>query len=226
MTAIRLGSKAKKENAMAPPPLFGYFTGNIRRPQSVRKWVLENVPCFAGPVPDEWTKRIYSELRKDGVNTDVISVGLALARQDGYVFNDYHISLHDYTPRPVPLSTPPPSMQEAAPPTIEDLKQQAAIIDSKYEFARANHNIAQMESLANILLDLLKGYLQTRRDKDKFDQVREEILLNARNIAPIIRRVEREGPSPPPGGGRLRQVSLHEYILEDAGEDAEREDAE
>ena len=210
---------------MAPPPVFGHFIGDIRRPQGVRNWVLENVPCFAGPVPDELTKRIYTELQKDGVNTDVISVGLALARKDGYVFNDYHVSLTDYTPRPMPLS-PVPSMRARHPETIEDIKQTVSIIDSKYETARLNHNIAQMESLANVLLELLKGYLQTRRDKDKIDQVREEILLNARNIAPIIRRVEREPPTPPPGGGRLRQVSLHEYIIEDAEGDAEKEDAE
>ena len=210
---------------MAPPVFFGSINGDLRNPQSVRNWVLKNVPCFTGPVPREWTTRIYTELRKYGVNTDVISVGLALAIRDGYVFYDDHISLYDYKPRPV-SSPPPPSMSAAAPATIDDIKRQAAIIDGKYEIARLNHNTAQMESLANMLLELLRGYLKTRQDKDKMDQVREEILRNAGNIAPIIRRVERDGPAPGPGGRTPRRVGLHEYILEDAEEDAEREDAE
>jgi hypothetical protein len=211
---------------MAPPAFFSSIKGDLRNAQSVRNWVRENVPCFTGPVPAEWTTAIYTALRKYGVSTDVIAVGLALAQQDNYIFYDDRISLHDYKPRP-PNSLPPPqSMSATAPPTIDDIKRQAAIIDGKYETARLNHNTAQMESLANMLLELLRGYLKTRQDKDKMDQVREEILRNARNIAPIIRRVERDGPAPGPGGRTPRRMGLHEYILEDAEEDAEGEDAE
>ena len=209
---------------MAPPVFFGTIKGNLRDPQSVRNWVNENVPCFSGVVPPDWTQAVYSELRRSGANTDVISVGLALAQQDGYVFYDDHHSLHDYTPRPV-SSPEPPAMSAAAPMTLDDAKRSAAIIDGKYEAARLNHNTAQMEALAQMLLDLLRGYLRVRQDKDKMEQVREEILQNARTVAPIIRRVEREGPAPGPDGQTARRVGLHEYILEDA-EEAEAEEAE
>ena len=214
---------------MAPPAFLGFgsgFDGDPRNPQSVRNWVLKNVPCFAGPVPIEWTTSIYTELRKYGVTTDTISVGLALARQDGYVFHDGYINAYNYALRPLSSSPPPPTMSAAPPQTINDIKRQAEIIDSKYEIARLNHNTAQMETLASMLLDLLRGYLKTRQDKDRMDQVREEILRNAGNIAPIIRRVERDGPAPGPGGRTVRRVGLHEYVLEDAEESAEREEAD
>jgi len=219
-------TKAEKENAIAPPAFFGSSSidGDLRNPQSVRNWVLKNVPCFAGPVPREWTTSIYAELRKYGVKTDTISVGLALAKQDGYVFYDGYINPYDYDLRPS-SSPPPPTMSAAPPATINDIKRQAVIIDGKYEIARINHNTAQMETLANMLLELLRGYLKTRQDKDRMDQVREEILQNARNIAPIIRRVERDGPAPGPGGRTVRRVGLHEYVLEDA-EESEGEEAD
>jgi hypothetical protein len=116
-------------------------------------------------------------------------------------------------------------MSANEPMTLEDVKRQAAYIDSRYEAARAAGNTADMEALAKILWELLKAWLKTRRGKDELDQVREEILRSARNIAPIIRRVERQGPAPGPAGRTPRRVGLHEYVLEDA-EDAKEGEAE
>jgi hypothetical protein len=72
---------------MAPPIFLGRFSGNSRSPVSVRNWVAQNVPCFDGPVPQEWTLAIYAKLRQAYVDTAVIAAGLELARKDGYVFN-------------------------------------------------------------------------------------------------------------------------------------------
>jgi hypothetical protein len=51
---------------------------------SVRNWVVANVPCPVGPVPQEWTHAIYAKLRQYRVDAAIILAGLKLARVDGY----------------------------------------------------------------------------------------------------------------------------------------------
>jgi len=73
---------------MAPYLTLRAPKGDFRSPISVRNFVVENVPCPVGHVPEEWTHAIYAKLRQYGVDSAVIMAGLKLARSDGYVFDD------------------------------------------------------------------------------------------------------------------------------------------
>src|SRR5882672_4387744 len=77
-----------EERHMAPYLTLRAPKGDFRSPISVRNFVVENVPCPVGHVPEEWTHAIYAKLRQYGVDSAVIMAGLKLARSDGYVFDD------------------------------------------------------------------------------------------------------------------------------------------
>lgn len=203
------------------------------RPDAVAKWIDTVAPCVTKPQSREVTDTVIKHLRDSKVPDSVIAEAISkstykftVSPADQYAFA-YALGIKELAQTLTRPVKPPsaPSMSARQPMTLDDVKRQAAYIDSRYEAARAAGNTADMVALANMLWQLLKAYLQMRQDKDKLDQVREEILGSARNIAPIIRRVEREGPAPGPDGRTPRRVGLHEYILEDA-EDAKEGEAE
>ena len=42
---------------------FTDFRGNIHNPLDVLQWIKQNVPCFTGMIPREWTEAVYAEGR-------------------------------------------------------------------------------------------------------------------------------------------------------------------
>lgn len=120
-----------------------------------------------------------------------------------------------------------PSMRAAAPLTLDEARRMAQRYDADYERARLNHDVKGMQMAASNLDSLIRAFERMLSDKRRLEDVREEILRNSRNIAPIIRRVERQRPVRGPDGRTARQVGLDTYVLEDLEEsESEREEAE
>jgi hypothetical protein len=201
------------------PPNFKYS------PSAIAKWIDDVVPCVQGTQSEEVTRMVVDYLRKRLVSDANISAALS---QSIYKFSypmNIAVQFTKYNDQPNAVShmvNPPPAYSERN-DSLEDVKRRIKILDGQYEYARLKHNTAQMEKLLELAWALLAGYAKTRRDKDKMDQVREEILRNARNMAPIIRRAEREGLAPGPDGRTPRRVGVHEWVLEDAEGEAEGE---
>jgi hypothetical protein len=197
-------------NTEEPMPVIGLgsFNGDPRNPLDLMYWIRDNVDCYAGIMPKKVTESVYNQLRGFGASAGVISTAMEAARILGYDFHDDHVWLHDYTP-PSPHESPSyATMTSASPPTEYDLRRTAEIIDSKYEIARLNGNTVQMESLAEALLQLLKGIAKMKEARGKFNEAQEEVLRYAPNVAPILRIYNSyTGPD-----GR----TIHELIGEDA----------
>jgi hypothetical protein len=179
---------------MAPPIFLGRFTGNSRSPASVRKWIGENVPCFDGPVPQEWTNAVYAKLRQAYVDPAVVLAGLELARKDGYVFDNRTM------PREVtttvlkgPINTGP-TMGVPSESPREARKHAAEMLEWQYEKAQLNNNYGEMKRLAKQFADLLNSAEPGSTSED-------EIQWGA----PLLRRAVRrnaDGSDPAPRGGR------------------------
>jgi hypothetical protein len=129
-------------------------------------------------------------------------------------------------------------MNARGPESLEDVMREVRLLDGKYEYARLNGNAAEALKLVEALIEIIKARLRMGEDKKQMDEVREEILRNSRNIAPIIRRLERQEPAPTPSGGRVqirprvvgpfpgRVEYIRELVLEDFGEAEGEKDAE
>ncbi|HRD67360.1 MAG TPA: hypothetical protein PKY50_14535 [Candidatus Competibacter sp.] len=50
------------------------------------QWILNNVPCFSGTVPVEWTRAVYREASRWKVDFFILQVALKMAGKHGYVF--------------------------------------------------------------------------------------------------------------------------------------------
>ena len=73
---------------------FTEFRGNIHNSFDVLQWIKQNVPCFTGMVPREWTQAVYAESRPRGINYAVARQAMIWASQSGYRF--------DFSSPPVP----------------------------------------------------------------------------------------------------------------------------
>jgi hypothetical protein len=185
------GGKAQKERYMAPPIFLGRFNGNFKSPMSVRNWVVENVPCTKGPVPQEWTHAIYAKLRQSYVDPAVIQLGLTLARADGYVFDDgtVPISILTTTPKPFPINTGP-TMGVPSESPKQARKHVAEVLEWQFEKAKLNSNYGEMRRIAQQFADLLNSA----------EPIDEEIQWGAPLLRDAVRR-NRDGSDPVPRGG-------------------------
>jgi hypothetical protein len=69
------------------PARFTDFKGNVHNALDVLQWVKENVPCFKGMIPREWTQAVYAEGRPRGINHAVARQALIWASRSGYQFD-------------------------------------------------------------------------------------------------------------------------------------------
>ena len=68
------------------PVRFTDFRGNIHNPLDVLQWIKQNVPCFTGMIPREWTEAVYAEGRQRGINHMVAQQAMIWASRSGYRF--------------------------------------------------------------------------------------------------------------------------------------------
>ena len=189
---------------MAPSPFFGSFKGNFKSPMAVRNWVGQNVPCTKGPVPQEWTHAIYAKLRQSHIDPAVITAGLALARTDGYVFDDNRIKV------PVTINTAPTMGIPSESPS-QARKHAAEVLEWQFEKAKLNNNYGEMRRLAQQFADLLNSA----------DPIDEEIQWGAPLLREAVRRnADGSNPAPREGGNRTwgRGLYVPAPIVEGEGE--------
>ena len=193
---------------MAPSPFFGSFKGNFKSPMAVRNWVGQNVPCTKGPVPQEWTHAIYAKLRQSHIDPAVITAGLALARTDGYVFDDNRIKV------PVTINTAPTMGIPSESPS-QARKHAAEVLEWQFEKAKLNNNYGEMRRLAQQFADLLNSSDTGRTSEDR------EIQWGAPLLREAVRR-NADGSDPVPrgggGGGPYRPLYVPVPIVKGEGE--------
>ena len=66
---------------------FSDFKGNVWNSWDVLQWIKQNVPCFTGMIPAEWTQTVYAEGSLRNINRVVVLQALALAPTFGYRFD-------------------------------------------------------------------------------------------------------------------------------------------
>ena len=69
------------------PGTFSDFKGDIWNFGDVLKWIKENVPCFAGQIPAEWTPRVYDEAKLRNIDRIVVQQALIMANVLGDRFD-------------------------------------------------------------------------------------------------------------------------------------------
>lgn len=60
--------------------------GARNSPEIALQWILNNVPCFSGSVPVEWTRAVYREASRWNIGLSILRVALSLAGKHGYTF--------------------------------------------------------------------------------------------------------------------------------------------
>ena len=174
---------------------------------AVRNWVGQNVPCTKGPVPQEWTHAIYAKLRQSHVDPAVITAGLALARTDGYVFDDNRIKV------PVTINTAPTMGIPSESPKQARIHVME-VLEHQFEKAKLNNNYGEMRRLAQEFADLLNS------DPGRTSEERE-IQWGARLLGRAVVR-NADGSDPVPrgggGGGPYRPLYVPVPIVEGEGE--------
>jgi hypothetical protein len=50
-------------------------------------WIMQNVPCFQGPVPKDWTQAVYNEASARRIQPAVIALALSMTSMSGYNFS-------------------------------------------------------------------------------------------------------------------------------------------
>lgn len=199
----------------------------IKSPNAIAKWIDDTVPCVVTPQSMEVTLMVIRHLRSRGVGDVNIAASLA---KSAYQFTFSPLSADIIGLPSLGMTANPssgPSMRAAPPMTLDEAKRSAQMLDADYERARLNHDVKRMQTAANNLDSLIRAFERMLSDKRRLEEVREEILRNSRNIAPIIRRAERARPVPGPDGRTARRVGLDTYVLEDLEEsESEREEAE
>ncbi len=61
-------------------------TGARNDPEIALQWILNNVPCFRGSVPGEWTQAVYREASRWNIKLAIVRAALNMAKKDGYSF--------------------------------------------------------------------------------------------------------------------------------------------
>src|SRR5882672_6341366 len=178
---------------------------------AVRNWVGQNVPCTKGPVPKEWTHAIYAKLRQSHVDPAVITAGLALARTDGYVFDDDRIIAT--APRPISINTGPTMGVPSESPRQARIHV-AEVLEYQFEKAQLNNNYGEMRRLSKQFAELLNNSDLGRTSEDREIQWRAPLLRRA-----VVRNADGSDPVPRgAGGGPYRPLYVPVPIVEGEGE--------
>jgi hypothetical protein len=158
---------------------------------SVRDWIIRNVPCTQGPVPEEWVNAIYIKLIQSNVEPAVVSAGLALARKAGYVFDDGTF------PSDIVFKGPPQPTIGVPSQSPKQMRQSAAeMLEWQFENAQAVGNYSEMRRIAKQFANLLNSF-----DPDSVSD--EEMQWGAPMLRRAVRRnVDGSDTVPRRVGGR------------------------
>jgi hypothetical protein len=207
----------------------------VKIPQAISYWIDQVAPCLAAGVKQsrETTDAVIDHLRRQGVSDDVIAGAFIL---NSYAFDFSSSSAQSIgikimiatMPQPSRSGVPPaPQMTSISPGEARgNMINTARVLDQRYKGAIASSNRPLMRAILKALIDLLsgagEGFDEMRKDKEKLEEVQEEIMRNA----PTAGRAIRFLPRPPPGGGggRVRQVGPDTYV--EVEEDIVEEQAE
>ena len=172
-----------------PPPVsFPPVPGDIRtNPEAVFRWITQNVPCFVGEVPGEWTDAVIVSLGRSLVPTSVIAQAMLTARRNGYQFAPTTLSFQSDMSLPRDVFHPPlirgkhsGKDHRLGPRTIslkEAAKINARILNEKYELASKTNNSRDMERIA-------REFVETINNANMTD-------LEIQHGAPLLRRAIR-----------------------------------
>jgi len=166
-------------------------------PKLLAAWVERKIPCFVGGnVPAEWTDRVIKDLRQVGAPDKMIGAALGLLLAKGVRFaptlsSDLLGSLRT----PPPGLSPQTSMGSRSRDrwTPAALNQKVAQLDLEFHKAQtAGDGEAAARILAailNLLIETAGGQGEMLQEKEKLEQVRQEILRNAPNVARVVRHL-------------------------------------
>ena len=182
-------------------------------PAVVAKWIDSVVPCLAGSTPQSanTTSDVIMYLRGKGVADADIAAGML---KSVYTFDFQFGETHRIAVLMGIQRKPqqPNSMSAAEPVDRERLKFKAQTLDVKYRNAEISGDTEAMKELAKALIDLLasagEAWHDMRKDKEKMDEVRAEILRNSPNIARVVRPF---GPKEPPVPGPNGRVPVYRF---------------
>lgn len=177
--------------------------GDRNRPEAIAKWVDAVAPCLVPGIAQsvEETDLIITYLQRRGVREQDIGQALAMS---SYKFD---VSLHHqqvsfYMSLPKVPNQPDNSMSPAH-WDPEKLKFEAARLDVLFQTAERAQNVTDMKRIAELLIALLSNADDMIQDRERLRQIRSEILMNARNIAPNIRPYGPKDPPVPGPDGRV-----------------------
>jgi len=187
------------------PGIFSVLKGNFNDPMAVSRWIMENVPCFSGPVPKEWEQAVYREASVRHIHLSIVTFALSMTRKYGYQFSDStnrssRLNIEDLilrTTGPRVNAVDPARRRETSIATMK-------ILDYKFGIASASGDGPEMQRLAQEFAKLLNA-------ASPGELPEAEMAWGA----PLIRRaIERERPVPrggrrgdPSGGGPYRVAS-------------------
>ena len=184
-----------------------------RIPAVITKWIDQVVPCLAGSTPQsaKTTSAVIAHLRHRGVTDADIAAAMM---KSGYTFDFQFGETHGVAIQMRFQKKPqqPNSMSPAEPVDPVRLKFKAQELDVKFSVAERAGNTEAMKEIAKALLDLLgktgEAWHDMRKDKEKMDEVREEIMRNSPNIARNIRPF---GPKEPPVPGPDGRIPVYRF---------------
>ncbi len=88
---------------------------SMNNPDAVAAWMTDNVPCFRGKVPQEWTEAVIEKLQAARVDDRVIREAFKRARTKGWdfeaprmlsrIYNEPFIDVPYISPPPMPAPT-------------------------------------------------------------------------------------------------------------------------
>jgi hypothetical protein len=149
----------------------------------VVKWIRQNIPCFAGAVPYEWSTAILREAHHWGIPQKTLSQALLLANKRGYGFG---WAPSEARRESGPTMKPSSYSERTATAT-------ARWLESRYEIAHLANNDEEMERIAKEFADLVKNHdteLAARQERGdlrgrRFHPETGEELMHG---APLLRR--------------------------------------
>jgi hypothetical protein len=178
------------------PALFSSFKGSVADPVDVMGWIMQNVPCFKGPVPQDWTQAVYTEAGARHIQPAVIALALSMTSMSGYNFSA--ITSRRVSPEDAIRRNSQPGIYASDPGTsIATMK----MLNEQFGIASANGNGPDMQRLAQQFANLLNA----ASPKGISD---EEIVHGAplirRAIVWDVRSPTRGRGGDPSGGGPYR----------------------
>jgi hypothetical protein len=140
------------------PAIFSVLKGNSRDPMAVSSWVMQNVPCFKGPVPQDWSQAVYYEASVRRIPPWVLTFALSLTRKYGYQFSGSTDGISRLTVYDLEHRNTGPQMNAADPARRRETSiATMKYLDFKFGIASANGDHQEMQRLAQQFVELLNA---------------------------------------------------------------------